>query len=299
MQQSIDQIAQLEVKRRIHWPSLALDTLLAVGVPLLLTLIIFVQHLYPAIPNISILYLLVILPLASLRGRYSALLAALVAFLSFDFFLIPPFFTLNIAHTEEWIALGIFLVTALLTSQLAAVMRQRADEAWRREREARILYEVMHIANQKIDLADQLDIIALALVRVFAPWGVRECALLLPDEQGQLQVEADAPIQIERFVLSDEERAAATIVMSDAQAKVYVSTLSTTGVPAQLHLIPLKAGTQVLGVLCMRTLNVVSWFPDTEPMEEGTRDNARVEFFWTFLDQAITIIERGRLRARV
>jgi two-component system sensor histidine kinase KdpD len=299
MQQSINQIAQLEVKRRIHWPSLALDTLLAVGGPLLLTLIIFVQHLYPTIPNISILYLLVILPLASLRGRYSALLAALVAFLSFDFFLIPPFFTLNIAHTEEWIALGIFLVTALLTSQLAAVMRQRADEAWRREREARILYDVMHIANQKVDLADQLDIIALALVRVFAPWGVRECALLLPDAHGHLQVEADAPIQIERFVLSDEERAAVTVVMSDAQAKVYASALSSTGVPAQLHLLPLKAGTQVLGVLALRTQNVVSWFPDTEPMEEGTRGNTRVEFFWTFLDQAITIIERGRLRARV
>ncbi len=96
-------------------------------------------------------------------------------------------------------------MTALLTSQLASLMRQRAEVAWQREREARILYEVMHVANQKIGVADQMDSIALALVLGFSPWGVRECALLLPDGRGDLKLEADAPIQIERFVLSDEE----------------------------------------------------------------------------------------------
>ena len=58
---------------------------------MIVTGIIYAFHLYPTIPNISIVYLLVILVLASTRGRYAAILAAVIAFLSFDFFLVPPF----------------------------------------------------------------------------------------------------------------------------------------------------------------------------------------------------------------
>ena len=41
-----------------------------------MTGIIYAFHLYPTIPNTSIVYLLVILVLASTRGRYAAILAA-------------------------------------------------------------------------------------------------------------------------------------------------------------------------------------------------------------------------------
>ncbi len=297
--QSIEQIAQLEVRQRVSWSSLVLDTLLAFAGTLLVTLILFVAHLYPAIPNISILYLLVILPLASLRGRYAAILAALVAFLSFDFFLIQPLFTFNVANPGEWIALGVFLITALLTSQLASLMRQRAEVAWQREREARILYEVMHVANQKIGVADQMDSIALALVRVFSPWGVRECALLLPDGRGDLKLEADAPIQIERFVLSDEEFEAARAVMASVRPQLRSSTLSATGAAAQLVLLPLKSGDQLPGVLCLHLQNTVPWFSGDVLLAEGRQGDLRAHFFWTFLDQAIALIERARLRAQV
>ena len=71
--------------------------------------IIYAFHLYPTIPNISIVYLLLILALASTRGRDPAILAAVIAFLSFDFFLVPPLYTFVIARWEEWIALVVFL----------------------------------------------------------------------------------------------------------------------------------------------------------------------------------------------
>ena len=63
-----------------------LDSLLAIGGALLLTGGIDVFGLYPRIPNISIVYLLVVLALASTRGRFASILASLVAFLSFDYF---------------------------------------------------------------------------------------------------------------------------------------------------------------------------------------------------------------------
>src|ERR1700693_2386934 len=202
---TIEQIPQLPVRTKKNWRQYLIDSVMAVGGALILTGIIYAFHLYPTIPNISIVYLLVILVLASTRGRYAAILAAVVAFLSFDFFLVPPLYTFVISRWEEWIALFVFLATALITSQLTTQTRQSVEQARLREREARILYEAGRVINITASLDEQLDSIALAFVRVFSPWGVRECALLLPDKGGTLTIRADAPIRVESFTLSPEE----------------------------------------------------------------------------------------------
>src|SRR5213078_1958160 len=100
------------------------DSILAIVGALLITGIIYAFHFYPRILNISIVYLLIILALASTRSLYAAVLASVVAFLSFDFFLVSSFFTFTIDKFEEWLALFVFLVTAIITSQLASVLRQ-------------------------------------------------------------------------------------------------------------------------------------------------------------------------------
>ena len=301
---AIEQIPQLPARTEKQWQSYLIDSLLAVGGALAVTGIIYAFHLYPTIPNISIVYLLVILALATTRGRYAALVAAVVAFVSFDFFLVPPFYSFTISRGEEWIALFVFLVTALIASQLATVTRQSVEQARLREREARILYEAGRVINSTGRLDEQLDSIVLSLVRVFSPWGVRECALLLPDENGTLSIQADAPIRIERFTLSPDEMAAAREVMmlgkmKDMSQASSPSQSASSGQNAILRLIPLKAGDQILGVLCLRIAHGVSWFASKQHMqEELERPTDQATFFWTFLDQAILIIERARLRAR-
>ncbi len=300
----IEQIPQLPVRTEKHWQQYLIDSLLAVGGALAVTGIIYAYHLYPTIPNISIVYLLVILLLASTRGRYAALVAAVVAFLSFDFFLVPPLYTFIIFRWEEWIALFVFLVTALITSQLATVTRQSVEQARLREREARILYEAGRVIISTDRLDEQLDSMVLALVRVFSPWGVRECALLLPDENGTLSIQADAPIRIERFTLSPEEMVAAREVMAQGKMRE-ISQVSSASQPASsgqnplLRLIPLKSGNEVLGVLCLRIEDGVSWFASKQRMqEELEQPTDQATFFWTFLDQVILVVERARLRAR-
>jgi K+-sensing histidine kinase KdpD len=301
---TIEQIPQLPVRTKKNWRQYLIDSIMAVGGALVLTGIIYAFHLYPTIPNISIVYLLVILVLASTRGRYASILAAVVAFLSFDFFLVPPFYTFIITRWEEWIALFVFLVTALITSQLATVTRQSVEQARLREREAQILYEAGRVINSTDRLDEQLDSIVLSLVRVFSPWGVRECALLLPDEKGTLSIQADAPIRIELFTLSHEEKEAALEVMMQGKTRE-MNQASPSSQPAPssqyavLRLIPLKASNQVLGVLCLRIEDGVSWFSTNQRMqEELEQPTDQATFFWTFLDQAILVIERARLRAR-
>jgi K+-sensing histidine kinase KdpD len=304
--QAIEQIPQLPVRAEKSGQQYLIDGLLGAGGALAVTGIIYGYHLYPTIPNISIVYLLVILVLASTRGRFAALVASVVAFLSFDFFLVPPLYTFVISRWEEWIALFVFLATALITSQLAAVARQSVEQARLREREARILYEAGRVINSTNRLDEQLDTIALALVRVFSPWGVRECALLVPDEDGTLSIQADAPIRIEHFTLSHDEVVAAQEVMAQGKMRE-VSQASPASQSASaaspqhsiLRLIPLKTANQVLGVLCLRIEHGVSWFASAQRMlEQQEQPDDQAIFFWTFLDEAIMSIERARLRAR-
>jgi K+-sensing histidine kinase KdpD len=244
---TIEQIPQLPAQTRRNWQQYLIDTLLTAAGALIVTGIIYAFHLYPTIPNISIVYLLVILALASTRGRYAAILASVIAFLSFDFFLVPPLYTFAIARWEEWIALVVFLATALLTSQLATVTRQSVEQARLREREATILYETGRVLDSTDQLDEQLDSIVLSLVRVFSPWGVRECALLLPDENGTLRIRADAPIRIESFSLSPDEMAAAREVMIRGKLRELSQASSTAQSPSAssgqhllLRLIPLS-----------------------------------------------------------
>src|SRR5207253_2744855 len=103
--------------------------------------------------------------------------------------------------------------------QLATVTRQSVEQARLREQEARILYESGRVINSTDRLDEQLDSVVLSLIRVFSPWGVRECALLLPDKNGTLSIQADAPIRIERFILSPDEMMAAREVMAQGRMR--------------------------------------------------------------------------------
>src|SRR3989442_750931 len=94
------------------------------------------------IANISMLYLLAVLVVAIAFGSGPAVLTALLAFLSFDWFFVEPYHTFTVADPEEWVALLLFLVTAIITGELAALQRRRAREAVERERDAMALYDV-------------------------------------------------------------------------------------------------------------------------------------------------------------
>src|SRR5690348_206482 len=85
------------------WKRYLWDILLSLGGSLAVTLIFYLFQLYPRIPNISLLYLVVVLALASTRGLFPAILASVMSFLSFDFFLVQPLYTFTIAQLEEWL----------------------------------------------------------------------------------------------------------------------------------------------------------------------------------------------------
>jgi two-component system sensor histidine kinase KdpD len=98
--------------------------------------------------NASMLYLLAVMATAVLYGRGPAILASLIAFLTFDWFFVEPLHQFTVSDPEEWVSLLLFLLTATVTGQLAAGQRQRAREAVQREREAVVLYDVVRLLGE-------------------------------------------------------------------------------------------------------------------------------------------------------
>ena len=89
--------------------------------------------------GLSLLYIPVVLGVAVLYGRGPGVAAALLASGAFDYLFGIPRFSFAVEGPQEWIGLGVFLATALVTGALSAEVRRRAREAAQRELEARVL----------------------------------------------------------------------------------------------------------------------------------------------------------------
>lgn len=295
--QKVERIPQMEIGLKNKWQYYVYDALIAVAGSLTITGLIYFSHLYPRISDIVIIHLIWIMAMAIWRSRYAAIVAAIAAFLSFDYFLVPPIFTFTIADPTQWVALFIFLLTAIVTGWLAGAIRQKAEEARQNAHELRILYEVMRVCNSTNDFDEQLDVIALSTLRVFSSLGVTECVLLSPDKTGQLQVRADAPIRIDEFQPTPEELRSATQVYNSG---THATTQNVNMPHSLIHYIPLKSRSHVFCVLYLRVLNGVAWLED-EALMDNALNNAYppAEFFCTFVDQISSLIERSLLREKL
>ena len=69
----------------------------------------------------------------------------MAAALAFNFFHIPPTGRFTIADAENWVALVVFLVAAVVASTLSELARQRAEEAEQRRREADLSAELARL----------------------------------------------------------------------------------------------------------------------------------------------------------
>jgi K+-sensing histidine kinase KdpD len=106
--------------------------------------------------TIALAFLLVVLFVALFRGSRPALLASVLGMLSFNFFFLPPLYTLSIAHPQNWVALTAFFTTALAVGQLSARAKRRAQEAESGKREIERLYQELQAAFERASHAEAL-----------------------------------------------------------------------------------------------------------------------------------------------
>ena len=94
--------------------------------------------LRPVAPVLSLgaLYVFAVLPVAILFGLSYAIAVAIASELVFNFLFLPPIHTLELRDSENWVALAVYLVIAIVVSELAARSRRR------RAQEAALLAEI-------------------------------------------------------------------------------------------------------------------------------------------------------------
>src|SRR5262245_35711035 len=86
---------------------------------------VVVALLRPVAPDISLgaLYVIVVMVAALLWGLAWAVAVSIASLLAFNFFILPPVHTFALEDAENWAALVVYLVTAVVTSELAARLR--------------------------------------------------------------------------------------------------------------------------------------------------------------------------------
>jgi K+-sensing histidine kinase KdpD len=106
--------------------------------------------------TVALAFLLVVLFVALFWGSRPALLASVVAAVCFNYFFLPPLYTLTIAHPQNWVALIVFFTTAMAVGQLSARAKQRAEEAELARSEIENLYRQLQVAFERASQAEAL-----------------------------------------------------------------------------------------------------------------------------------------------
>jgi len=139
---------------------LGLAALLSLGLVAVVTGAIFGLREVAPVLSLGVLYLFAVLPVAALWGLWFALPVSVVSMLAFNFFFLKPRHTLRLSDSENWVALAVYLATAISVSALAARARRRAAEAEQREREAALAAEISTLLLESRDVQPQLGAIA-------------------------------------------------------------------------------------------------------------------------------------------
>jgi two-component system sensor histidine kinase KdpD len=105
---------------------------LAVGAATAISFAIFTRY---ALIDLVMIYLLSTLVVAGRGHRGPAALSSLLSVVSFDFFFVPPRFSLSIADAEYLFTFGVMFVTAMIISHLTIRLRTESEAARQREME--------------------------------------------------------------------------------------------------------------------------------------------------------------------
>ena len=116
--------------------------------------------------SLGVLYVFAVLPVAVVWGIPLATLVSVASMLAFNWFFLPPTHTFTLTNGENWFALAVYLVTAVVVSALAATGRRRAAAAEQRERESALLAELATELMRRRDLDGELDEIGARAARV-------------------------------------------------------------------------------------------------------------------------------------
>ncbi|MGE5691201.1 MAG: ATP-binding protein [Pseudomonadota bacterium] len=124
------------------------------------TVVIGIVERWVPVLSLGVLYLFAVLPIAVLYGLTFAVPVSVASMLAFNWFFLPPRHTFSLAERTNWFALAVYLVTAVVVSELAARSRRRAIEAEQRALESSVLAALATELLRGRKLEDELPAVA-------------------------------------------------------------------------------------------------------------------------------------------
>ena len=131
----------------------------------------------------SLLYLPVVIACAIRFGFGPSILGALLSFLCWDFFFLPPFGTVMVSDPKDWLSLVVFLLAAVTTAQLASRAQVQTRQARTREAEIATLFHASEAITREVRADRLLDALAGQLLTLCH---AAHCRIFRRGSQGRL-----------------------------------------------------------------------------------------------------------------
>ena len=171
---------------------------------------------------VSFVLLFLVSILALFFGTGPIFLAAALSALIWDYFFIPPLYTLYIEKPTDVLMLVMFFIIALLNGILTSRVRRQEEKIRIREERTDALYQL----TKELSMASGLDEVSKIATRYIQKYFILDCAIFLKNDVNQL----DQQIRNEtKIKLSENELSIATWVFRhSAKAGKYTETLPST-----------------------------------------------------------------------
>ncbi|AWS47722.1 ATP-binding protein [Streptosporangium sp. 'caverna'] len=125
-------------------------------------------------------------------GFRAGVISVVGGFLVYDFFFIPPYETLYVGVSENWVALGVYAMIMLPVARVVVSMNTARAQARQRAMQIRQLFELSALLVEDKPLEEMLTVIVNALRDVL---DAHQVALLLPrNDDLEIVASAGAPL---------------------------------------------------------------------------------------------------------
>jgi two-component system sensor histidine kinase KdpD len=181
--------------------------------------------------TVAMTLLVCVLVVAARWGLRHSIYVSVLCALAFNYFFLPPVFTLTIGDGRNWVALAAFLATAIVASQLAEKARAEAESSRRRELEAERLYD---LSQQMLLAGNVIDLLNAMPQRIATTFNLDGAAVYLREGD---RIYRSRPEYVE--VQAEELREAAFLREHSVDAA------------RQLTLVPILLGTRSIGALAV------------------------------------------------
>jgi len=221
---------------------------------------------------ISFVFLFLISILALFYGTGPILLSATLSALIWDYFFIPPQFTLHVEKPADMLMLMMFFIIALLNGILTSRVRRQEKKIRVREERTHALYQLA----RELTLILGINDVTKTAIKYVRKYFNLECAIILKNELNHLEKHIGHDTKIK---LSENELSiAAWVYKHSTKAGKHTDTLPST----DYTFYPLMGNTDNMGVIAVELINEFT--------------HGEEEFWEAFLSQISGKFEREFLR---